>query len=44
MAQRRNCGGKGNCRNYQVVAIFTEIWTWVILNTANWGISLVSCF
>ena len=35
MAQRRHCGGKGNCRTYQVVEIFPEIWTWVILNTAN---------
>ena len=30
MAQRRNCGGKGNCRTYKVVETFPEIWPWDI--------------
>ena len=30
MAQRRNRGGKGNCRTYKAVEIFPEIWSWLI--------------
>jgi hypothetical protein len=30
MAQRRNCGGKGNCRTYKVAETFTKIWPWDI--------------
>jgi hypothetical protein len=35
MAQRRNCGGKGNCRTYKVVEFLLKYGLGLFLNIAN---------